>query len=109
MTHYQGDNMAHEPAALLLTETINYSLFSAKKPLYVLFLDAWAAIDRTIGMILIRNMFFAGTDDQCLNYISNTLPKRHTFCEFNHQLMGPILDRRGLQQGGMYSSDAYKI
>ena len=109
MTQYQGDNMSHELAALLLTETINYSLFSAKKPLYVLFLDARAAFDRTIGMILIRNMFFAGTDDQRLNYINNRLHNRHTFCEFNHQLMGPILDRRGLEQGGIYSSDAYKI
>ena len=101
--------MSHELAALLLTETINYSLYLAKKPLYVLFLDARAAFDRTVGMLLIRNMFFAGTDDQRLNYINNRLHNRRTYCEFNHQLMGPILDRRGLEQGGMYSSDAYKI
>ena len=108
-TQYQGDNMSHELASLLLTETIQYSLFSSKRPLYVLFLDARAAFDRTIGMILIRDLFFTGTDDQRLLYINNRLHKRQTFCEFNRQLMGPILDTRGLEQGGIYSSDAYKI
>ena len=54
-------------------------------------------------------MFFAGTDDQRLLYIDNRLSNRRTFCEFDFQLMGPIIDTRGLEQGGVYSSDAYKI
>ena len=54
-------------------------------------------------------MFFSGTDDQRLLYIDHRLSNRHTFCEFDHQLMGPILDTRGLEQGGIFSSDSYKI
>lgn len=40
LTQYQGNNMSHELAILLLTETIQFSLYSMKAPLYVLFLDA---------------------------------------------------------------------
>ena len=109
LTQYQGDNMSHELAVLLLTETVQYTLFSSKMPLYALFLDARAAFDRTLNKILIRNMFFADTDDQRLLYIDNRLKNRHTYCEFNKQLMGPIMDTRGLEQGGIFSSDAYKI
>ena len=30
-------------------------------------------------------------------------------CNFDDQLMGPILDTRGLEQGGILSSEAYKL
>ena len=109
LTQYQGDNMSHELAALLLTEVTQFTLFTAKKPLYVLFLDARAAFDRTLNKILIRNFFFAGTDDQRLLYIDNRLKNRYTYCEFKNEIMGPIMDTRGLEQGGIFSSDAYKI
>ena len=39
-TQYQGKGSSHELAALLLTETIQYSLNSSKKPIFVLYLDA---------------------------------------------------------------------
>ena len=105
LIQYQGDNMSHELAALLLTEVTQFTLFTSKKPLYVLFLDARAAFDRTLNKILICNLFFVGTDDQRLLYIDNRLKGRHTYCEFNEQLMGPIIDTRGLEQGGIFSSD----
>ena len=105
LTQYQGHNMSHELAILLLTETIQFSLYTAKTPLYVLFLDARAAFDRTINSNLIRSMYLSGTDDLRLLYVNNRLENRHTFCEFNHHLMGPIADVRGLEQGGIFSSD----
>ena len=97
--------MSHELAILLLTETIQFSLYTAKTPLYVLFLDARAAFDRTINSNLIRSMYLSGTDDLRLLYVNNRLENRHTFCEFNHHIMGPIADMRGLEQGGIFSSD----
>ena len=33
----------------------------------------------------------------------------NTYVEFDKQLMGPILDNKGLEQGGISSSDEYKI
>ena len=39
-TQFQGKGSSHELAALLLTETIQYSLHSSMKPLFVICLDA---------------------------------------------------------------------
>ena len=54
-------------------------------------------------------MFIAGTNDQRLLYLDHRLGNRRTFCNFDNQLMGPILDTRGLEQGGVSSSDQYKL
>ena len=99
--------MSHELASLLLSETLQYSVNIAKKPVYALFLDAKSAFDRTTKEILIRNLFFAGTDDQRLLYLNNRLGNRNTYCEFDKIMMGPIHDIRGLEQGGISSSDQY--
>ena len=108
-TQYQGPGMSHELASLLLTETLQYSVNVAKKPVYALFLDAKSAFDRTTKEILIRNLYIAGTDDHRLLYLNNRLGNRNTFCEFDKIMMGPIHDIRGLEQGGISSSDQYKI
>ena len=108
-TQYQGQGSSHELASLLLTETILYSRYTNKMPLFALFLDAKSAFDRVVKEILVRNLFFSGTDDQRLIYLNNRLSNRRTFCEFNNELMGPISDTRGLEQGGVSSSEAYKL
>ena len=101
--------MTHELAALLLTETLQHSLNVSKLPVFALFLDTKSAFDRVLKNILIRNMYLAGTTDQRLLYFDERLGNRHTFCEFNKHLMGPIKDTRGLEQGGVSSSDEYKL
>ena len=108
-TQFQGEGMSHELAALLLTETIQHSLHVTKLPVFALFLDAKSAFDRFLKEILVRNMFVAGTDDQRLLYLDQRLANRQTFCDFDQQLMGPIHDKRGLEQGGVASSDNYKL
>ena len=40
---------------------------------------------------------------------SKRLKNKKTFCEYDKQLMGPIQDNKGLEQGGVKSSDEYKI
>ena len=108
-TQFQGTGMSHELAALLLTETLQHSLNVAKLPVFALFLDAKSAFDRVLKNILVRNMFLAGTTDQRLLYLDQRLGNRETYCEFDKQLMGPIKDIRGLEQGGVSSSDQYKL
>ena len=44
-----------------------------------------------------------------LNHINNRLTSRLTYCDWDRQLMGPIYDKQGLEQGGCNSSDEYKI
>ena len=108
-TQYQGNGMSHELACLLLTETIQYSNLISKRPVFALFLDAKSAFDRTVRQILIRNLFSSGTNDQRLLYFDERLKNRRTYCEFDSVMMGPIPDARGLEQGGVSSSDLYKL
>ena len=55
-TQFQGRGSNHELAALLLTETIQHSLHSSKKPLFVLYLDAKSAFDLVLRQFLINNL-----------------------------------------------------
>ena len=107
-TQYQGDGMSHELAALLLTSTIHHSL-QAKKPLFVLLLDAKSAFDLVLREILVRRLYLDTEPDQRIQYWDLRLSKRTTYCQWEHQLMGPIHDECGVEQGGPNSSDFYKI
>lgn len=85
------------------------SLHQLKLPMYVLFLDAESAFDVVLKEFVIKNLFFAGTTGDTLSYLNNRLENRQTFLDWNGQVMGPINDERGLEQGGVSSSDFYKI
>ena len=56
-TQFQGPGSSHELAALLLTECIQFSLFSVKQPLFVIFLDAKSAFDKILRELVIKNAF----------------------------------------------------
>ena len=101
--------MSHELASVLLTETLQYASNVSKEPVYALFLGAKSAFDRVIKEILLRNMFIAGTTGHNLLYFDQRLSNRETCCDYNNELMGPIVDLRGLEQGGISSSDEYKL
>ena len=107
-TQFQGDGMSHDMASLLLTSTIHQSL-QAKKPLFVLLLDAKSAFDLVLRQILIRRLYLDTKPDQRIRYWDLRLSKRTTFCQWGSQLMGPIRDECGVEQGGPNSSDFYKI
>ena len=106
---FLGEGSSHELAALLLTETVQSSLFSAKQPLFALFLDAKSAFDVVLRKLLVRNLYHSGTSGHSLLLINNRLKSRTTFIEWNKQLMGPIKDELGVEQGGANSGDYYKI
>ena len=108
-TQFLGEGSSHELAALLLTEVIQHSLHVLHQPLFVLYLDAKSAFDKVIRQLLIRNLYFAGTEGKSLLYIDNRLEHRKTYAEWDKQLMGPIMDELGTEQGGVSSGDFYKI
>ena len=101
--------MSHELSALLLTECIQHSTLDMKIPIYTLFLDAKSAFDFVLFEILGRRLYLDGTSDQNLSFILRRLENRITFCDWNKDLMGPIFDEQGLEQGGVNSSDLYKV
>ena len=107
-TQYQGEGSSHELASLLLTETIQVSLYHHHLPVFLLFLDARSAFDTVVISFLVRNLYFSGMEGNSLSYINNRLCNRMTFCDWNREIMGPIHDLQGLEQGGCNSSDQYK-
>ena len=66
VTQFQGPGSSHELAALLLSETIQHSVFQAKKPLFVLLLDAKSAFDKILAENIVKNAFLAGSRGQGL-------------------------------------------
>ena len=108
-TQYQGEGSSHELASLLITETIQHSLFSSKKPTFMLLLDARSAFDTVVVEFLIRNLYLLGMSGHSLLYLKNRLLNRVTYCDWGRRIMGPIFDEHGLEQGGCNSSDLYKI
>ena len=108
-TQFQGTGSSHELAALLLTETVQYSLFVAKKPIYILLLDAKSAFDKILRELCIRGAFLAGSRGEGLIFLNNRLKNRKTFIEWNKTLMGPIIDKIDLEQGGCNSDRLYKL
>ena len=108
-TQYQGSGSNHELAALLVTEVIQHSLHSSKKPVYMLLLDAESAFDRCLRQILCAELFKAGVDDQALILIDNRLASRSTIYKWETDLLGPSPDLTGFEQGGINSSDWYKL
>ena len=109
-TQFQGEGSSHELAALLLTECIQHSLYTLKEPLFVLYLDAKSAFDVVLRELLIKNLFNLNEKgDQSLLYLNNRLENRQTFIDWDGQLMGPIYDEQGVEQGGINSSDLYKV
>ena len=67
---------------------------------------------------MIRAAFLADTKDEtgsslargeALIFLDNRLKNRKTFIEWNKTVMGPILDKLGVEQGGVNSDRLYKL
>lgn len=59
--------------------------------------------------LLVKNVFLCNTDGQDLIYLNNHFQNHQTYIDWNGQLIGPIHDEHGVEQGGVNSSDLYKI
>ena len=109
LTQYQGEGSNHELASLAITEAIQHSKFSSKQPIFLLFLDARSAFDNVVISYLIRQLYMDGVQGNTLLYLKNRLENRQTFLEYQKRFAGPITDSCGLEQGGVSSSDFYKL
>ena len=107
-TQYQGTGSSHELAALLITEVVQHSK-SQKIPLFTLFVDAKSAFDKVVREYLVRNLYLAGVEGDALLLMDHRLSHRNTFYEWGKTLMGPIFDQHGVEQGGINSSEFYKL
>ena len=109
VTQYQGDGSSHEIASLLITEAVQTSRFVLKQPIFILFIDARSAFDNVVTPYLVRQLYMSGMEGNSLLYLDNRLTNRLSFLEFNKDIVGPIHDECGLEQGGVNSSDLYKL
>ena len=75
----------------------------------MLFLNACSAFDTVVRKFLVRSLFITGMDGESLHYVNNRLVNRHTYCDWDRELVGPVIDEHGLEQGGPNSSDLYKV
>ena len=107
-TQYQGLGSSHELAALLLTEVVQLSK-ARNLPLFLLFLDARSAFDIVVIEFLVRYLYLSGVKGSALKYLNNRLSHRKTFLDWSKTVMGPIVDDHGVEQGGVNSSEFYKI
>ena len=60
-TQFQGEGSSQDLAAVLLTESIEYSLHTLNQPVYILYLDAQSAFDVVQNELLVRNLFHCST------------------------------------------------
>ena len=108
-TQYQGTGSTHELASLLLTEVIQYSLYNYNQPVYLLALDAQSAFDRCLRQVLTSELYKAGMPGAAILLIDRRLASRRTVYEWEGTKMGPATDITGFEQGGVNSSDFYKL
>ena len=108
-TQFQGSNSSHELAALSITEAVIHGLYSNKEPVYALLLDALSAYDRVVIEHAIRCAFLAGTQDEGLLYLDKRLRSRRTHIEWEKEVLGPIRDTQGVEQGGCASDKIYRL
>ena len=108
-TQFQGEGSSHELASLLLTEVIQHRMYHTKGPVFALFLDAKSAFDVVVRQNAMVEAFKAGTRDQGLVYLDTRMESRRTFLQWDTSIMGPIHDKRGLEQGAVNSDRVYKL
>ena len=108
-TQFQKQASSHELAAVLLTESVNHSLKTLHRPIFVLYLNAKSAFDLAMKEHIINNLYDYGHRGQEVALINMRLSNRKTVCEWDQVLMGPIDDECGVEQGGINSSEFYKI
>ena len=68
-----------------------------------------SAFDRVIIEHAVTCAYLAGTADEGLVYLDNRLRSRKTYIQWENELMGPICDTRGVEQGGCASDRVYRL
>ena len=79
--------------------------------LWVLLLDKKSAFDSVLKEHILSEAYTAAAfkADQSLLYLANRLATRRTYIQYSFTLIGPILDQRGIEQGGVNSGDEFQL
>ena len=77
--------------------------------MYLLVLDAQSAYDRCLRQILCTELFKSGMTGSALLLINNRLENRSTVYQWDGEMLGPVRDKTGFEQGGINSGDFYKL
>jgi hypothetical protein len=72
-------------------------------------LSTSSSFDRVVIENAIRCAYLAGTQDEGLIYLDRRLRNRQTYIEWDKQLLGPINDTMGVEQGGCASDRIYHL
>ena len=92
-----------------ITEAIIHGLHSNKEPVYFLSLDALSAYDRVVIEHAVRCAYLAGTQDEGLIYLDNRLRSRRRLVEQDKEILVPIRDTQGVEQGWCASDKIYRL
>ena len=77
--------------------------------MFCLALDAESAFDRCLRQILCSELYKAEVARSAIIFMDNRLAARKTVFEWDGVSMGPAEDVTGFEQGGINSSDYYKL
>ena len=94
---------------MIITEAIIHGLHTNKEPVYALLLDALSAYDRVGIEHAVRCAYLAVTQDEGLIYLDSRLRNRQTYIEWDKEVLGPIMDTQGVEQGWCASDRVYKL
>ena len=75
----------------------------------MLLLDQQSCYDRVLIPSVINAAYFAGTCDDGLLYLDGRLTHRHTYLEWEGEVLGPIRDTLGVEQGGVASDRLFHL
>ena len=105
------DGSSHEVCALALTEALVHSARNLRLPIIHTYLDTKAVFDSSLKEHAVREIYQAASEvpSQSILYIANRLSSRKTFLKHNTTVMGPISDTRGVEQGGIWSSQLFQL
>ena len=112
-TQFLTKGSCHELASVLLTECIQHSVRTLRKPLFCLFLDKMSAFD----LVTKENIVLADVDavggpahaDHISVYLANRLGNRRTYLQYQDTIMGDIKDTMGCEQGGILGSEEFQL
>ena len=68
-----------------------------------------SAFDRCLRQILVSVLYKANIPGAAIKFIDNRLTSRKTVYEWDGAKMGPARDVTGFEQGGINSSEYYKL
>ena len=72
-------------------------------------LDAESDFDRCLRQILCEELYKAGVPGSAILFMDNRLAGRKTVYAWDGEKMGPAVDLTGFEQGGINSSNYYKL